>query len=398
MIDQDKMTALINWLVAGAPPKRSFSDLVAEIGQRLISTGISVHQFGVYQLLIHPESPGRLDFWTPKGGARKVTISPQQLTQTNYWIGSPAEACMASGRLVVHNLGDAPEFDARPLVQKDAGHGYTQFVYAPLHSHYSLSASVASFGTKHEGGFDKDELNALRLLQAPIARVVEAFVLHEGTVQVLSTYVGRGAGERVLQGNILRGDTELIPSIVLFTDLKGFTELSNTHPVAHVIESLNLFYDLAESAISQNGGEILKFMGDGLLAIFPTPDDLSAQMAAASGAIASLKDIQQQLGGMSRSDLKFRASLHLGDIHYGNIGSKSRLDFTAIGPTVNLAARLMSVADDLGSDFVCSEAFHHLVPQRTTLLSEQKFKGFEQPHPVYAIRQEAGIKPPNTSA
>jgi adenylate cyclase len=87
----------------------------------------------------------------------------------------------------------------------------------------------------------------------------------------------------------------------------------------------------------------------------------------------------------SRGDLQFRASLHLGDIHYDNIGSKSRLDFTAIGPSVNLAARLMAVADELGRDFVCSDVFHHLVPQRTDLLGERMFKGFEHPHKIYGI-------------
>jgi adenylate cyclase len=387
LIDSDKMSALINWLIAGAPPKRSFNDLVGEIGQRLGGTGVPVHQLGIYQMLIHPETPGRFNYWTKKGGARLLTITPQQVIHSDMWVGSPGEACMTSGRLVVHTLGQAPEYDERILVKKDIGRGYSQFVYTPLHSSYSLNASVACYGSKREGGFTGEEQNALRRLQAPLARVVEAFVLHEGTVQVLSTYVGRGAGERVLQGNILRGDTEVIPAIVLFADLKEFTELSNTQPARHVIESLNLFYDIAESAIGQNGGEILKFMGDGLLAIFPTPDDLSAQMAAASGAISSLEDIRRLLNDASRTELRFRASLHLGDIHYGNIGSKSRLDFTAIGPTVNLAARLMSAADELDRDFVCSEVFHHLVPQRTEVLGERMFKGFEHPHKVFGITQ-----------
>ena len=385
MINSDKMTALINWLVAGAPPKRSFNDLVKEIGQRLTGTGLPVHQLGLYQVLIHPEAPGRFNYWTEKGGAHQAAITQEQMKQRSVWIGSPAETCQTTSRMVVHTLGSMPEFDGREMARNNARRGYTQFIYTPLHSHYSMNPSVASFGTKQEGGFSQQEQDALRLVQAPIARVVEAFVLHEGTVQVLSTYVGRGAGERVLQGNILRGDTEIIPAIVLFADLKGFTELSNTQPARHVIDSLNLFYDIAETAIGQNGGEILKFMGDGLLAIFPTPDDLSAQKAAASGAISSLEDIRRQLVAAAREDLQFRASLHLGDIHYGNIGSKSRLDFTAIGPSVNLAARLMSVADELGRDFVCSDVFHHLVPQRTDLLGERMFKGFEHPHKVYGV-------------
>ncbi len=212
-------------------------------------------------------------------------------------------------------------------------------------------------------------------------------MLHESTVQVLSTYVGRGAGSRVLLGNIVRGDAEKIPSIILFTDLRNFTALSNEQPAEVVIETLNVFYDVAESAIVRNGGEILKFMGDGLLAIFPTPDDLSAQMAAATGAVAALEETRRVLKEKSCDDLQFRAALHLGDIHYGNIGSRSRLDFTAVGPSVNLAARLMSVADELEAETVCAEAFSSLVPGRAGHLGDRKFKGFAQSHGIFGLRQ-----------
>jgi len=148
---------------------------------------------------------------------------------------------------------------------------------------------------------------------------------------------------------------------------------------------LNRFYDIAEAAITRNGGEILKSIGDGLLVIFPTPDDLSAQMAAASGALTSLEETRSTLAEAPDLDLSFRASLHLGDIHYGNIGSKSQLDFTAIGPAGNLAARLMSVADEHQADTVCSEVIHQLLPEQTKMLGEMAFKGFDAPHRVYQL-------------
>jgi adenylate cyclase len=153
--------------------------------------------------------------------------------------------------------------------------------------------------------------------------------------------------------------------------------------VDEVMRILNRFYDIAEAAITRNGGEILKFIGDGLLVIFPTPDDLSAQMAAASGAIAALEETRSALTSEPELGLSFRAALHLGDIHYGNIGSKSRLDFTAIGPAVNLTARLMSIADEQGAETVCSEDFHRLLPDRTSPLGEVKLKGFDNPQKVF---------------
>ena len=385
MIDSGKIAALANWLIAGAPPKQSFSDLVGEIGRRLVAAGLQADHFALYSVMIHPEMPGQFYYWTKAGGSRHMVFSTAFVKNSDAWIGTPPQVCMTSGRLVVHTLGSAPDFDGWTIAIKYGESGYRQFVYTPLHSRYSLAASVASYGSKAPQGFSAEELHILRQIQAPMARITEAFVLHEGTVQVLSTYVGRGAGQRVLQGNILRGDAEIIPSIVLFTDLKNFTALSNSRPASEVMETLNSFYDVAETAIVGNGGEVLKFMGDGLLAIFPTPDDLSAQLAAASGAITALEETRAALIKAGRTDIQFRAALHLGDIHYGNIGSKSRLDFTAIGPTVNLAARLMPAADEFGAETVCSEVFHRLIPGQTALLGERQFKGFESPQQIYRV-------------
>jgi adenylate cyclase len=385
MIEENKVSALSNWLSAGAPPKRDFSDLIAEIGKRLVAAGIPIDQFGVYVTMLHSALPGRLTYWTEAAGTRLSLLTPQQVRAGDSWIGTPAESCMRNGRITVYTLGQSPEFDKRDDSKRMAERGYTQVVCTPLHSSYTIANSVASYSTKRDGGLREEEVHALRLIQAPLARVVEGFVLHEGTVQVLSTYVGRDAGKRVLEGNIMRGHTERIPSIVLFSDLKGFTARSNNEPAEEVIDTLNVFYGIAEKAIGKNNGEILKFMGDGLLAIFPTPDDLAAQIAASTGAVDALKDIRDGLADQGRSDIEFRSSLHLGDIYYGNIGSETRLDFTAIGPTVNLAARLLCLAGELDIDLVCSEDFHRLAPGQSTVIGEYEFKGFDKAQRVYRV-------------
>ena len=385
MIDASRITALINWLMAGAPPRQGITDLAAQVAKRLRAAGLPLDLLGLYQLLIHPEMPGRYTYWTEALGAQSMHGSRNELSQGTSWPGSPAEACLTSGRLVVHTHGNTPAYDDRPDSRLTAERGYIQTVYTPLHSIWAMSNSVARYATKQPGGFTEAELHTLRLVQAPLARVVEAFILYEGTIAVLSTYVGRNAGSRVLAGNIRRGDAEAIPSIIMFADLKGFTRLSNAQPAPQVIGTLNVFYEAMETAIGANGGEILKFMGDGLLAIFPTPDDVSAQMAAANGAVASLEEARTALDAAGRQDIQFRAALHLGEIHYGNIGSTARLDFTAIGPAVNLTARLMGVADELRAATVCSAPFHALAPDRTELLGERAFKGFEGLRQVYGV-------------
>jgi adenylate cyclase len=385
MIDKNKLSGLVHWLAAGAQPYRLCAEVVEETGQRLVSAGLPVDQFGVYQTMIHPALPGNFSYWTKGSGVRKSVLTPEQLRSGDLWIGTPAFDCQETGRIVVTDLGASPKYDHRRDMKHLLERGYRQILNLPLHSVHSIATNVASFSTKKEGGFTEEETRALKLIQANLARVVEGHILHESAVQILSTYVGRDAGIRILEGNIMLGDSETIPSIVLFADLKNFTALSNVEKPKDVIETLNIFYEIAESAINRNGGEILKFMGDGLLAIFPVQDDLSAQIAGSIGAISALEETRATLMEISRTDISFRASLHLGDINYGNIGSKSRMDFTAIGPTVNLAARLLSAADEYSVDTVCSKAFHQLVPETSTLLGEKTLKGFDDLQPVYGI-------------
>jgi len=221
MIDTSKIAALTNWLAAGAPPTQDMAEFVAEFGRRVVAADLPVESFGVYNTMIHPEAPGRYYYWTKVGGPQYYSISAEQLKQGDIWVGSPAQTCLATGRVVISTFGASPEYDDRADMLHLAKRGYTQVVYTPLHKQFTAFPSVAAYGTKQEGGFSDDQLHAARLVQAPLARVIEIFNLHAGTVQVLSTYVGRDAGHRVIEGNILRGVAEVIPSIVLFIDLRG---------------------------------------------------------------------------------------------------------------------------------------------------------------------------------
>jgi adenylate cyclase len=149
-----------------------------------------------------------------------------------------------------------------------------------------------------------------------------------------------------------------------------------------VVATLNRFFEALDRPIRRHGGEVLKLIGDGILAIFPTPDDRAAQAEAAAGALAAVDAARAALAGAA---IDFRAALHLGDIHYGNIGSETRLDFTAIGPAVNLAARMLTAAAEMGADTVCSDELAALISDRAAPLGAFYFKGFAAPSNVHAI-------------
>jgi adenylate cyclase len=383
MIDDQKLAALANWLIAGALPQTDYLETVSQIARRLSAAGAPVDLLGLYGATIHPQMLGRLTYWTPAAGARHNVMSHADM-QGPLWLGTAAQACQSSGRIVRHRIGENPELDGHPSAKNLKRRGFTDYVVLPLALARSFDNldSVLGVGTKRAGGFTDEEVMAFRRIQAPLARVVELELLHTSTAAILSAYVGRNAGAMVMNGRILRGDGESIPAVILFTDLKNFTEMSNRLPPTEVIDVLNRFFDAVEGPIRDNGGEVLKFMGDGVLAIFPTPDNLAAQEAAATGALSAVDDARKALEG---SDVAFRASLHVGDIHYGNIGSATRLDFTAIGPAVNLAARMLGAATEKDAATVCSAEFAALAPDRAAAIGAFDFKGFDAPAEVYAI-------------
>ena len=384
MIDPFKMDALANWLTAGAPPRMPIDGTVLELARRMVGAGLSVATLSIFVKTINPRFLGTRVSWTPRKGVELVPYSHAQLASSEY-VGSIPEATMESGRTIRMRLGTSSPYDAHPASQLMLSRGITDYVVCPLFGRFT-PASAMAVGTKAAGGFSDDDVATIRRLQAPLARVVESVALHENTVSVLSTYVGRNAGEKVMDGRILRGHTEDINAVILFADLRNFTALSNTLPPEQTVALLNTFFEAMDDAIRANGGETLKFIGDGLLAIFPTEDEPTAQTAAAMGAISALDDARAILAArVEGPEFTFRAALHMGDIHYGNIGSPTRLDFTAVGPAVNLTARLLQASAELDVPTVCSDAFAPLARARCTPTRAFTFKGFSDPIMVHKV-------------
>lgn len=385
MIDPFKLDALVNWLFAGAPPKADFTDTFAEFARRMIGAGLPVDLVEVYLKKLNPLVLGATVAWTKGRGVQVFKLSHAQML-TSLYTGTVHQNVIDHGRTIRIRMGTGNLFEQHPLVQAKLARGYTDYIMCPLFGRFTPNGAIA-VGTKRAGGFDEADINAIRRLQAPLARVAEAEVLYENMVTLLSTYVGRGAGEKVMDGRILRGYSEQITAVILFADLANFTALSNKLPPEATIATLNTYFEALDSAIRANGGETLKFIGDGLLAIFPTVDEFTAQTAAAMGAISALDDARADLAKSNTAgpEITFRAALHLGDIHYGNIGSSTRLDFTAVGPAVNLTARMLQASTELDVQTVCSDAFAPLTQSRSAPARAFAFKGFDGPIMVHTL-------------
>ncbi|MEQ9573173.1 MAG: adenylate/guanylate cyclase domain-containing protein, partial [Nitratireductor sp.] len=213
---------------------------------------------------------------------------------------------------------------------------------------------------------------------------VEAYLLRLNAAAILSAYVGRNSGGQVLSGKVHRGDGEVIEAVILFTDLIGFTALSNRHSGPQIVALLNDAFDIIVPPVEERGGEILKFLGDGFFAIFPYGGkrELARAVKAASEAVL---DSEKTLAGSAvGKTASFRSAIHAGRFHYGNIGGANRLDFTAIGRPVNYAARLLAAAGTLSVRRVASAVTAQHLCRPPRLAGETAFKGFRGLQEVFS--------------
>ena len=250
-----------------------------------------------------------------------------------------------------------------------------------------------SWTTRAPAGFAESEIAALEAVAVPLSRVAEIWAQRRVATNLLDTYVGRQAGARILAGQIRRGHTESIAAAIWLSDLRGFTELADRTPGPALIELLNRYFDCQVPAIQAAGGEVLKYMGDGLLAIFPVAGDVAAVCRAALAAARAFRSEVAKLNAASgdepKTQLRFGLALHVGELLYGNIGGGNRLDFTAIGPAVNLAARLEKLARDLNRTIIASGAFAEACPQAFVPLGEQTLRGVAAPQPAFGLAGDA---------
>ena len=251
---------------------------------------------------------------------------------------------------------------------------------------------VGTWATRSRGGFTDQHLAALAAITAPLARVTEIYALRRTATNLLDTYLGREAGARILAGSIRRGFTETISAAIWLSDMRGFTALADRMPATALIELLNRYFDCQVPPILRHGGEVLKFMGDGLLAIFPLASggDAPAVCRAALAAAAELRDAIAALTDWPSAVPRHGVALHVGELLYGNIGAANRLDFTCIGPAVNLAARLEELAGELKRTTVLSAEFARHCGAEGVALGEFALSGFREPQPVFGLADETG--------
>ena len=390
-MDPQDLKKIADWLIDGARSAVSPPLMVTQICERLVAAGLPLWRFGLFVRTLHPDILGVNFIWKP-GAEVTFGTADFDLLDSREYRNSPLAIVFGDGREVRHRTDD-PESKRFPFLDDMRAEGVTDYIALPL---FATDGSVhaTSWTTKQPGGFSDEQLDGLRSLMPPLARLVEVTSQRRRASVLLDTYVGNRAGERILGGQIRRGHTETMHAAIWLSDLRGFTALSDRLPAETVVDILNHYFDCQVPAIRSHGGEVLKFMGDGLLAVFPIAEAdgdsrtvCARVLEAARESRASVEALRCPVGETGER-FRFAVALHVGKILYGNIGGGNRLDFTCIGPAVNLAARLEKIAARLHRTIVASEGFAAICAGDWADLGEFPIAGFSKAERVYGPADE----------
>jgi len=379
---------VMRWLTNDTRDERFIDNIFVELCVRLQRAGIPVKRATLHVLTYHPQWLGARIVWAD--GMREAELAgvDYDVRERSEYIGSPANEIHDGAAEVRENLERNPSRGRKHAVYDELrANGFTDYVAWPLY-HTLGKRHIVTFATDRSGGFDDAHIASLLKLLPALALVSEIRIKNRLARTLLETYVGPHAGEMILAGATRRGSGTTVRAAIMICDLRDFTVISDNWPRDDVIDLLNAYFDAMSEPIARHGGEILKFMGDGLLAIFPLsqPSACANLLRAVAEARQAMIALNEKNGENGRVALNYGVGVHVGDVMYGNIGSRTRLDFTVIGPAVNMASRLETLTKQLGRTVLVSRAFADFVQSDFALerVGEHPVRGFSDPIELFA--------------
>ena len=375
---------VVDWLDRGAPPAKLPQDVLLQLCRRLVESGIALYRAAVFVRTLHPNVAGRAFYWRADTDAVEVDEAEHAFMQTEDHLGSPLPVIVSSRAEIRRRLADPDCPMDYPVLADLRSQGATDYLAVPL-EFLNGEVHVASFSTRRPGGFSDGELAALRRVLPPLTRVAEIYALSRKAGNILEAYLGRQAGAKVLAGQIRRGDSEELHAVIWFCDLRDSTPLADSMSRTAFIDLLNQYFECVLGPVLERGGEVLRFIGDAALAIFPVGENpvnaCEKAVEAAREAIARM----QALNEARKPPLRFGIGLHLGTVLYGNIGTPTRIEFTVIGAAANEAARIESLCKSLDTSLVVSEQVVRHLPGTWKPLGRHALRGVGEPVALFTL-------------
>ncbi len=376
---------VLAWLQTEGARVRETIPFVEGFAAQLLRAGIDVWRLTTGVHILHPQIDASSCLWER---GKQVTERRFRLTGDGMQqLRNSPMPIVYGGRTFRSSLEAPPQPGEFPILTALRLEGASEYLALPL-PFSDGSWKAVTYATRRPGGFG-EHVPLLESLVPTLAMILEIQTLRRTTLTLLDTYVGATAGQRVLDGVIKRGMCDTIRAVIWFCDLRGFTELSEKLPGDELVSLLNDYFGAMTDAVGAHGGEVLKFIGDALLAIFPLAGEEGSQIAA--GALAAAKEAETSIRTLNEGrrqagqpPIRFGLALHVGEVLYGNIGGADRLDFTVIGQAVNVVTRMESLCKELDRRILLSGDFAQLCSDQAELLGAFPLKGVETMQPVYA--------------
>ena len=386
-VDGDWVGELRAWLIEDGVRTRSTGAIWQRFCDRLLVKGVPIARATTQIRTMHSVTAGVQRLWTPGHMVRQrnwiyskdqsaYQRSPvRTVHETKQWL---------RGRLTPETAGDYE------LFEELLAEGMTDYVCIPL-EFTNGTLNIISYATKHPEGFSDRDIVIMAALLPTLRTVLELMTYHRMIEDVTRTYLGRAPGRRVLEGDVRRGEVSSMNAAILISDMRDFTMISDLADDRDTVRMLNAYYDCVIPAVEQAGGEVLKFMGDGVLAVFEDSEDA---IGFGQSCNTALRAARRALSGIERynashphsnTTMRVGIALHHGSVAHGNVGSGERLDFTVIGKDVNLASRIATKCRDLETPLLMSAPFAEKVRAPVHELGAFELRGVTEWQTLFAV-------------
>ncbi|MBL8836243.1 MAG: adenylate/guanylate cyclase domain-containing protein [Alphaproteobacteria bacterium] len=383
---------VVAWLLGPARDFARAAEAFDELCWRLVGAGLPLARMSINGETLHPLFFGYGLRWWRAQRRTEYAMARHEMRKTPLYLDSPVARCIEDGLPIRRRIAGTADADDFPILADLREQGITDYLVLPIRG-ARRRRHVGTFATDRSGGFTDADVAALARVAAIFGILVDHYVLEQISRNVVEAYLGATTGPRVLAGQIRRGSGERLHAVIWSSDIRGFTERSERLDGERVVALLNACFEAQGAAIEGNGGEVLKFIGDGLLAIFPIPGSgdergaVAAAVAAAGEALAAVEALHDTPLLAGEPPLRVVIALHVGEVFYGNIGSSQRLDFTVIGPAVNLVSRAAEAAKTLDVDLILTEALAAAYGGGVERLGEFRLRGLAGARALFTPRQ-----------
>jgi adenylate cyclase len=397
-----EIAAIAAWIAEAGLAGQAETAMVAGFCDRVVASGLPLARGSVFIDTLHPVYEGWLFRW--ERGKPETTLAEYgRSTDGEYaerWRKSPFYRLLASGESLLRRRVTAEsetEFTIFPDLRAAGITDYVALVnrFAAGGVIGEMDCVYSSWTSDRAGGFDDGDVAALQRLMPFLGLAVKSASLGRIAETLVQTYLGRDPGRRVLSGRIARGVADRIEAVLWFSDLRNFTRISDTSPPEQIIPLLNDYAEAIVSAIHQHAGDVLKLVGDGVLAIFPAEQRsraCAAALDAATLAREAIAALNARRAGQGLPATEMYLGLHIGEVFYGNIGAKERLDFTVIGPAVNEVSRIAAMCRSVDQPVLLSAAFADSVAdprRRFVSVGRYALRGVGRPQELFTLDSQA---------